>query len=94
MRRSLDLGGLSDFEPRRDRPKAPEKPILTRKEGKGEGEGESWPSREPAPVEQTQLNMRVDRAVSERFKRLCRDDRRTYNDMLGILMDAFEGNER
>ncbi len=28
--------------------------------------------------------------VIARFKKLCRDDRRTYADMLHILMDRFE----
>jgi hypothetical protein len=32
--------------------------------------------------------------VIERFRMLCRDDRRTYADMLTILMDAYPGPER
>ena len=30
----------------------------------------------------------------DRFRRLCKDDRRTYSDMLGILMNAYEEKNR
>ncbi|WP_267931761.1 hypothetical protein [Cereibacter sphaeroides] len=36
------------------------------------------------------MNIRADEATLRRFKRLCKDDRRTYGDMLRILMDAYE----
>lgn len=51
-----------------------------------------FPSREgPADA---QLNLKGPREVLERFKTMCRDDRRSYYDMLRILMDAFEGKGR
>ena len=39
---------------------------------------------------EAQINIRGDARTLDRFKRLCRDDRRTYIDMLRILLDAFE----
>lgn len=94
MRKSLELGGLSDFEPRRST--RGDRPAPSEKAASKERDDEGWPSREPLPEApaQVQLNMRLDRAVSDRFKRLCRDDRRTYNDMLSILMDAFDEGQR
>ena len=54
---------------------------------------EGWPSREPyEPMEQ--LNFRVTRDQARRFKRMCKDDRRTHGDMLTILMDHFVGLDR
>jgi len=47
-----------------------------------------WPSREPARDGQISIKAPLD--VLERFKRICKDDRRTYADMLGILMDSYE----
>ena len=58
---------------------------------------DGWPSREPeARAEpetepQGQITMRGRARVIERFRRLCKDDRRTYLDMLEILMDEREG---
>ena len=46
-----------------------------------------WPSRDP--VRDGQISIKAPLDVIERFRTLCRDDRRTYADMLTILMDAF-----
>ena len=44
-------------------------------------------------VEQiAQINVRGDPATIQRFRRLCKEDRRTYADMLRILLDAFEAD--
>lgn len=48
----------------------------------------AFPSREPAP--DWQLNLKGPRPILERFKAMCKADRRPYYDMLEILMDAFE----
>ena len=48
-----------------------------------------WPSREP--VRDGQVSIKAPLDVIDRFRAMCRDDRRTYSDMLGILMDAYEG---
>ena len=36
------------------------------------------------------IGIRYDRRVIRRFKKMAKDDRRTYGDMLEILMDAYE----
>jgi hypothetical protein len=41
-------------------------------------------------VREGQISIKAPLEVIERFRRLCRDDRRTYADMLAILMDGFE----
>lgn len=38
-----------------------------------------------------QISMRGDPEVVDRFRQLCRADRRTYLEMLSILMDHYEG---
>lgn len=49
---------------------------------------ERWPSRDP--VRDGQISIKAPLDVLNRFKRICKDDRRTYADMLGILMDRYE----
>lgn len=63
-----------------------------------------WPSREPTapPAPQPeesrgpdgQITMRGPMSVIERFRAMCKADRRTYLDMLDILMNEFEGKGR
>lgn len=83
MPNPLDLSRLQQFEPT--------------SEGEGQGTSKSpqptvpWPSREP--VGDGQISIKAPLATISRFKHLCRDDRRTYADMLKILMDAFEGGQ-
>lgn len=48
----------------------------------------SFPSREASP--DAQLNLKGPRDVLDRFKAMCKADRRAYYDMLEILMDAYE----
>ena len=48
-----------------------------------------FPSREASS--DGQLNLKGPRHVLDRFRKLCKDDRRAYYDMLEILMDRFEG---
>lgn len=55
------------------------------------GLAERWPSREP--VRDGQISIKAPLDVIERFKHLCKDDRRTYADMLGILMDRYGSKE-
>ncbi|TRD15432.1 ribbon-helix-helix protein [Palleronia caenipelagi] len=78
MPRSLDLNRLKQFEaPRAEPAVAPVDPGPER-----------WPSREP--VRDGQISIKAPLDVIERFRKLCKDDRRTYADMLSILMDAYE----
>jgi hypothetical protein len=92
MPRSLDLDRLRRFEPEPSPQPAPPHletkamsyapaphPIET---------PERWPSREA--VRDGQVSIKAPLDVIERFRAMCRDDRRTYADMLGILMDAYE----
>lgn len=55
---------------------------------KTEGITERWPSREP--VRDGQISIKAPLDVLNRFKRICKDDRRTYADMLDILMNLYE----
>ena len=48
-----------------------------------------FPSREAS--QDAQMNLKGPRHVLDRFRALCRADRRAYYDMLEILMDSFEG---
>lgn len=92
MPRSLDLARLRQFEPS----SAPVEPSLPAPPGEGPGPepsslpppAERWPSREP--VRDGQISIKAPLDVIERFRRMCHDDRRTYADMLGILMERFD----
>ena len=85
-RKALDMNfdALDDFEPAQS---SRDKPRVTREEvNKVSG----FPSRE-GPQE-GQLSIKSpDRQILERFKKMCKADRRAYYDMLEILMDHFEG---
>lgn len=78
--------GLDDFAPRAPKPKldAPEmrKAVDTHAH---------FPSRE-APAD-AQLNLKGPKPILDRFRAMCKDDRRAYYDMLDILMDSFEGKK-
>lgn len=52
----------------------------------------SFPSREPAS--DVQMNLRGPREIIDRFKTMCKEDRRPYYQMLEILMDEFERKTR
>lgn len=90
MPRSLDLSRLQQFG------------TSQQAQGQGPGQGsqpapeprpepERWPSREP--VRDGQVSIKAPLDVIARFKKLCKDDRRTYADMLTILMNAYEQRE-
>lgn len=78
MPRSLDLDRLKQFETPREAAQPVQSDVLP----------ERWPSREP--VRDGQISIKAPLEVIERFRRLCKDDRRTYADMLSILMDHHE----
>lgn len=90
MPRSLDLDRLRKFEPVADA----ETPVKTTAAVRPVSEPERvpeprrWPSREP--VRDGQISIKAPLDVIDRFRVLCRDDRRTYADMLEILMDGHE----
>ena len=45
-----------------------------------------------SPVQEAQLNIRAPGAVVERFKAICQTERRNYGDMLGLLLDIWDGD--
>lgn len=83
MPKPLDTDRLKQFETR---------PVVQQIEpGPNDrvgGLSERWPSREP--VRDGQISIKAPLDVLDRFKRICKDDRRTYADMLNILMDRYE----
>lgn len=99
MPRSLDLDRLRQFE---RQPAAgqgasaePVAPSLQHKAyapASVAPEPARWPSREP--LRDGQISIKAPFDVIERFRALCRDDRRTYADMLTILMDSYPGPGR
>lgn len=48
----------------------------------------AFPSREASG--DAQLNLKGPKRILDRFKSICKADRRPYYDMLEILMDAYE----
>ena len=87
MPKSLDLDRLRRFEPSappekdsHNAPVPPREPVDVAEQ--------RWPSREP--VLDGQISIKGPLATIRRFKALCKSDRRTYADMLTILMDNFE----
>lgn len=83
MPKPLDAGRLKQFE---NRPAIPN--IGSTPTDRVEVNTERWPSREA--VRDGQVSIKAPLRVIDRFKRLCKNDRRTYADMLGILMDIYE----
>lgn len=84
MPKPLDLDRLKQFEAR-PATKAESEPVF---DGAG-SMTERWPSREP--LRDGQISIKAPLDILDRFKQICRDDRRTYADMLRILMDRYEG---
>jgi hypothetical protein len=78
---------LGDFAPRSTRRDAPA-PVQKR----AVDSLSRFPSREPAT--DGQLNLKGPKPVLDRFRAMCKADRRAYYDMLEILMDHFEGKTR
>lgn len=86
MPKSLDLDRLKRFEP--STPAAspvsqatPQVDVSVQRD--------RWPSREP--ITDGQISIKGPLNTIRRFKAMCKEDRRTYADMLNILMDRFEG---
>jgi hypothetical protein len=83
MPKPLDTERLKQFESRPSIQSADPSPV----ERVG-SLAERWPSREP--IRDGQISIKAPLDVIDRFKHLCKDDRRTYADMLSILMDRYE----
>lgn len=74
---------LDDFAPRQAAAKAPSSERRT------VDAISQFPSREAQA--DTQLNLKGPRRVLDRFRAMCKADRRAYYDMLERLMDHYEG---
>jgi hypothetical protein len=81
MPKSLDLDRLKRFEPVVPKSTATVPATETL-------QADRWPSRE-APAE-GQISIKGPLTTLRRFKSLCKSDRRTYADMLEILMNQYE----
>ena len=86
MPRSLDLDRLKKFEPKTEESQIPS----TTSSSFSYEEKSRWPSREP--IVDGQLSIKGSLNTIHRFKSMCKADRRTYADMLEILMSSFEKN--
>ena len=86
MPRSRDLDRLKKFEPQREGSQisSTKSHLISYKEGS------RWPSREP--IADGQLSIKGPLNTIHRFKAMCKADRRTYADMLEILMNSLEKN--
>lgn len=84
MPKPLDIERLKQFESPRSITPITEAASVE----KAEPSVERWPSREP--VRDGQISIKASLDVIDRFKQICKDDRRTYADMLRILMDLYE----
>lgn len=82
MPRSLDLDRLKQFEAPQDVQQD------ERTSAQPSSTSDRWPSRDP--VRDGQISIKAPLDVIERFRRICKDDRRTYADMLSILVDDYE----
>lgn len=77
--------GMDDFAPRGGAGQGGAAPAQARR---AVDAASHFPSRE-APAD-AQLNLKGPREVLDRFRAMCKADRRSYYDMLRILMDAWE----
>lgn len=82
-RKALDIPDLDDFAPRPRQAPAVKDEVRKRVDTQA-----SFPSREAS--NDGQLNMKGPREVFERFKALCKEERRPYYEMLSIMMDRFD----
>ena len=87
MPKPLDLDRLEKFKSRTTSKNIPEPDVL-----RSEERAVRWPSREP--MMDGQISIKAPLGTLDRFKRICKDDRRTYADMLRILMDRYEEEHR
>ena len=83
MAKPLNLDRLKRFEPASSAQRQVEPSKLAEADAT-----DRWPSREP--VVDGQISIKGPLATIRRFKAMCKADRRTYADMLDILMNDFE----
>ena len=87
MPKELDITALKQFEPK---PSVPDHD--TRREPTAPAPKTPWPSREPdSHQEFVALHIRAPKEIAEEFKAICNADRRSYAEMLKILMQGYQG---
>ena len=97
---SFDEDGLDDFAPRSPAPEiAPEPAPAPAAPARASAQSartrreidavSRFPSRDVA--RDGQMNLKGPIEILDRFRAMCKADRRAYYDMLEILMDQFEG---
>ena len=91
MPRELDLDKLNKFTIKKpvQTDKAQEEKEIIQKNTEKPANTQPWPSREP---KEEQINIRGPSDIINRFKKMAKNDRRAYYDMLQILMDEFEAS--
>lgn len=91
MPRELDLDKLNSFTAKKpvQTDKAQEEKEIIHENTKKPANTQPWPSREP---KEEQINIRGPADIINRFKKMAKNDRRAYYDMLQILMDEFEAS--
>lgn len=96
MPNSLDASKLTQFAPKKPRkvtgggelkPKEARKSAVPEQEIEPKG----WPSRE---VRDGQLGLRGPIETLDEFKKLCKGERRSYVDMLQVLMNSYSSLEK
>ena len=85
MARKLDTSKLQQFKPN-TAAKRPKDSNTVQQKDKMDDHG--WPSREAPQEGQFTIRARLD--IIDRFRKICKDDRRTYADMLEILMEKYD----
>jgi hypothetical protein len=83
---------LDDFAPRGAGQGAPAQAGVASQLRRSVDAVSHFPSRDPLQVEQLDLNGLA--LVLNRFRAMCKADRRAYYDMLEILMDSSEAQQR
>lgn len=80
---------LDDFAPRGRAGQGAKAPVPAAEARRSVDAVSQFPSREASG--DAQLNLKGPKHILDRFRAMCKDDRRAYYDMLEILMDRFEG---
>ena len=90
--KSLDASKLAEFTPK---PKKPDVGAEVRGQGGGTPQSttdrKAWPSRE---VRDGQIGLRGPVEILDEFKDLCKMERRSYVDMLRVLMEGYSSPEK
>lgn len=79
---------LDDFAPRSRAGQGARAPVPAADARRSVDEVSQFPSREASS--DAQLNLKGPKHILDRFRAMCKADRRAYYDMLEILMDGYQ----